>query len=76
MSKKSALDRLAEYYDSADTAPGLDEALAARDPDAPPAAERMMTFAVRLPVGALDRVREVQALLELIGRAPRESAGH
>lgn len=108
MSRKTTLDRLAEHYDSADTAVELEDATAASHPDAPPTAERMTTFAVRLPVAALDHVREVaaqrnvttsalirswieagianderdaegrvvpvQALLELIGRAPRENA--
>lgn len=109
MSRKTTLDRLAEHYESADTAPELQQATAASHPNAPPPAERMTTFAVRLPVVELDRVREVaaqrnvttsavirswveagiaeesrdaegrvvpvQALLELIGRAPRENAG-
>jgi predicted DNA-binding protein len=96
MSTKTKLDRLAEHYDTADTAEELE------------GAERMTTFAVRLPVVVLDHIREVaehhsvttsalirrwieagiaedgsavgdrvvsvQALLELIGRAPRENA--
>lgn len=109
MSKKTTLDRLAEHYDTADTAVELEDATAVSPPEAPPSAERMTTFALRLPVVALDHVREiaaqrnlttsalirswveagmandgrngegrvvpVQALLELIGRAPRENAG-
>ena len=108
MSTKTKLERLAEHYDTADTAHELEEATPASNPDAPPLAERMTTFAVRLPAGLLEQVREiaeqrnvttsglirrwveagvaqdgadvgdrtvpVQALLELIGRAPRQSA--
>lgn len=106
MSEKTKLEQLAEHYDNADTAEELESATAANGPDAPPGAERMTTFAVRVPVVVLDRVREVarvrsvttsalvrrwieagiagdgdagdrvvsaQALLELIGRSPREN---
>jgi len=106
MSAKTNLETLAEHYDSTDTAAELEEATAATGPDLPPGADRMATFAVRLPLVALERVREiaaqsnvttsalirrwidvgiaedgrdagdravpVEALLELIGRAPRE----
>lgn len=108
MRTKTKLDRLAEHYDTSDTAEELEDATAAVGSDAPPGAERMTTFAVRLPVVVLDRIRElaerrsvttsslirrwieegiaedgsdvgdrvvsVQALLELIGRAPRHNA--
>lgn len=106
MSSKTRLDALAEHYDSTDTADELKNAPAASGPDMHPVADRMTTFAVRLPVVVLERVREiaeqgdvttsalirrwieagiaedgrdagdrvvpVEALLELIGRAPRE----
>lgn len=107
MTMKTELERLADHYDYADTSDELGSATPA-SPEAPPGAERMTTFAVRLPVGLLAHVREiadqqktttsamirrwieagiaedgtnagervisVQALLELIGRAPREAA--
>ena len=107
MTTKAKLDHLAEHYDNADTAEDLEEATASEVPDAPSSADRMTTFAVRLPVVVLDHIREVaeqrnvttsalirrwveagvaedgndaedrvvpvQALLELIGRAPRDS---
>lgn len=60
MSPKTKLERLAARYDSADTAQELAKATAATS-DAPAAAERMTTFAVRLPVPVLDHVREVAA---------------
>lgn len=58
MSPNSKLDRLAKHYDDADTSEELAEATEARA-DAPIAAERMTTFAVRLPVTVLDHVREI-----------------
>ncbi len=107
MTTKTKLEHLAEHYDDADTSDELEAATPA-GPEAPPGAERMTTFAVRLPVAVLDHVREiaarrktttsalirrwidagiaedgadvghrvvsVQALLELIGRAPRQGA--
>ncbi len=107
MIPNTKLERLAARYDNADTAQELAAATAVT-PDAPAGAERMTTFAVRLPVAVLDHIREaasqsnvttsalirrwievgiatdgrgtdervvsVQDLLELIGRAPRESA--
>lgn len=107
MTTKTKLERLAEHYDDADTSEELEAATPA-SPEEPPGAERMTTFAVRLPVAGLDRVREiakqrntttsalirrwieagiaedgadtedrvvsVQALLELIGRAPRQGS--
>lgn len=106
MGVKTSLQALAEHYDSTDTAEELKNATAASGPDVPPVADRMTTFAVRLPLVVLERVREiaeqsnvttsalirrwieagiaedgrdaggrvvpVEALLELIGRAPRE----
>lgn len=61
MSPNTKLERLAERYDSADTAPELAEATEATEAtsDAPIAAERMTTFAVRLPVAVLDHIREI-----------------
>ncbi len=109
MSAKTNLEALAEHYDSTDTAAELKAATAVTGPDMPHGADRMVTFAVRLPLVALERVREiaeqrsvttsalirrwidvgiaedgrdasdravpVEALLELIGRAPREHIG-
>lgn len=106
MTSKTRLEALAEHYDSTDTVDELKDAIAASSPVAPPVADRMTTFAVRLPLVLLDRAREiaeqshvttsalirrwieagiaedgrdaggrvvpVEALLELIGRAPRE----
>lgn len=105
MTSKTRLEWLADHYDSNDTSAELKNAIAANAPVAPPVAVRMTTFAVRLPVPVLERVREiaeqsgvttsamirrwieagiaddrtgthdrvvpVEALLELIGRAPR-----
>lgn len=104
MTTKTKLERLAEHYDHTDTAEELEKAPAVASAE-PGSTERMTTFAVRLPVAVLDRVREiaeerhvttsalirrwidggiaedvsdvgsrvvsVQALLELIGRAPQ-----
>ena len=109
MSTKTKLERLAEHYDTTDTAKELEDATAAGDTDRPPGAEPMTTFAVRVPATVLDHVRDiaeqrnittsalirrwidagmaedggdatgrvvpVQALLELIGRAPSEDVG-
>ncbi|CAN5269577.1 hypothetical protein BH20ACT5_BH20ACT5_10260 [soil metagenome] len=106
MSAKTKLKALAEHYDNTDTAAELENATEASGGDAPPVADRMTTFAVRLPLTVLERVREiaeqnnvttsalirrwidagiaedgrgagdrvvpVEALLELIGRAPRQ----
>lgn len=106
MSSKTRLEALAEHYDNTDTAAELMDATAANGPEAPAVPDRMTTFAVRLPLAVLERVREiaaqdnvttsalirrwidagiaqdgrdagdrvvpVEALLELIGRAPRE----
>ncbi len=106
MSSKNRLEAFAEHYDSTDTAAELKDATAANGSDTPPVADRMTTFAVRLPLVVLERIREiaeqdnvttsalirrwieagiaedgrdagdrvvpVEALLELIGRAPRE----
>lgn len=107
MTAKTRLDALAVHYDSNDTSAELEDATEADDVDTPAAADRMTTFAVRLPLPVLERVREiaeqnsvttsamirrwidvgiaealagtsgrvvpVEALLELIGRAPREA---
>lgn len=59
MTTKTKLERLAEHYDNANTAEELEDATAASGSDAAPGAERMTTFAVRLPVVVLDRVREI-----------------
>jgi predicted DNA-binding protein len=106
MSSETRLEALAEHYDSTDTAAELKDATTVNGPDAAPVSDRMTTFAVRLPLAVLERVREiaeqsnvttsalirrwieagiaedgrdagdrvvpVEALLELIGRAPRE----
>lgn len=107
MTTKTKLERLAEHYDTTDTAEELEKATPTGSAE-PGATERITTFAVRLPVAVLDRVREiaeerrvttpvlirrwidagigedgsdvgsrvvpVQALLELIGRAPQENS--
>lgn len=106
MTAKSRLEALAGHYDNADTTAALEQSMAADDVNGLPAADRMSTFAVRLPLVTLERVREiaanegdttsalirrwidagiaadgadtgarvvrVEALLELIGRAPRD----
>ena len=54
------MGRLAEHYDTADTNTELEDATAAGGgTDRAPGAERMTTFAVRLPVAVLDHVREI-----------------
>jgi predicted transcriptional regulator len=60
MSPNTKLERLAERYDNTDTASELAEATETTA-EAPVAAERMTTFAVRLPVAVLDHVREIAA---------------
>jgi predicted transcriptional regulator len=59
MSTKTKLERLAEHYDTADTTAELEHAAAAGGTDTGPSAERMTTFAVRLPVAVLGHVREI-----------------
>jgi len=52
------IDELRDYYDNDDTSADLERA--ERVPaDAPAASDRMTTFAVRLPVPVLERVREL-----------------
>lgn len=51
---------LRQHYDNSDTTADLENA-EYEPADAPPAAERMTTFAVRLPVPVLDRVRQIAA---------------
>lgn len=58
MSKKTTLERLAEYYDSTDTSAELAEATYAPS-EVPTTGEPMTTFAVRLPAIVLDRVRHI-----------------
>jgi len=60
MSENSKLERLVDRYNTTDTTSELANASLVDD-DAPPAGELMTTFAVRLPVTVLDRVREVAA---------------
>jgi hypothetical protein len=57
MTTKTKLERLAEHYDNTDTAKELEDAAATTDRAS--GAERMTTFAVRLPVTVLDHVREM-----------------
>lgn len=59
MTAKTRLDALAEHYDSNDTSAELEDATEADDVDTPAAADRMTTFAVRLPLPVLERVREI-----------------
>lgn len=54
------LDELREYYDKTDISAELENATY-EEAEAPPVSERMTTFAVRLPVPVLDRVREIAA---------------
>ena len=58
MSSHSRLDELAEHYATTDTSSELQEATAVVD-DAPAPADRMTTFAVRLPMTELERTREI-----------------
>lgn len=58
MTTKTKLERLAEHYDTTDTAEELEKATAGGNAE-PGSTERMTTFAVRLPVTVLDRVREI-----------------
>lgn len=56
----SRIDELREHYDNTDTSSELDRAEYV-PADAPPASERMTTFAVRLPLPVLERVRQIAA---------------
>ena len=58
MTTKTKLERLAEHYDHTDTVEELERATAAASAE-PGSTERMTTFAVRLPMGVLERVREI-----------------
>lgn len=55
---KAKIDELREYYDNTDLSEDIERAEFV-PADAPPASERMTTFAVRLPVPVLNRVREL-----------------
>lgn len=59
MTTKTKLEALAGHYDGTDTSAQLEESTAVDDLDTPPAGDRMTTFAVRLPVVGLERIREV-----------------
>lgn len=52
------IDELRDHYDTTDTSADLERAEFV-PADAPPTAERMTTFAVRLPLPTLNRVREL-----------------
>lgn len=54
------LNELREYYDNTDTADDLDNATA-EPADAPPEAERMTAFSVRMPLPLLEQVRAIAA---------------
>ena len=58
MSTPSRLDTLAEHCATTDTSGDLQDATAAVA-EVPAPAERMTTFAVRLPVAELGRTREI-----------------
>lgn len=54
---KSKLERIAEHYDATDTSTELEAAMQIEDAVRPSVDVPMATFAVRLPVEVLDRVR-------------------